>query len=100
MKTVTTVCGRCGAKVSGDGTQQVCPACLLENGFGLLDEVGSSRCDDRTPQRSVPTKDRTPRFAKILSDFGDYELLEEVGRGGQGVVYRAHQKSLNRTIAL
>src|SRR6516162_7409188 len=93
MKTATTTCGTCRAKIPDDATGQMCPACLLESGLRLLDEeIGSSRCDDRIPQRGVPTK--------ILGDFGDYELLEEIGRGGQGVVYRAHQKSLNRTVAL
>src|SRR5213083_490331 len=96
MKTANNVCGKCGANIPAEARQEVCPACVLETGLVLLVEQNEEIINRAT----TPRKAGATRSAKMLGDFGDYELLEEIGRGGQGVVYRARQKSLNRTVAL
>lgn len=91
-------CPHCGAPLPADAPDGLCPKCLMLLGFES--QTGPAQNDPAYRPTVYQPHSLPPSIEELAARFPQLEILEPLGQGGMGVVYKARQKDLDRVVAL
>jgi predicted Ser/Thr protein kinase/MFS family permease len=98
-------CPKCGAEMDASSPEQPCPACLMKLGLaswqsrgGVAEGGDADSLESTRDSRSRPFEPPSPE--DLAGKLPNLEVLELLGHGGMGAVYKGRQTSLDRLVAI